>query len=79
MANLPKISNCPIRDEESNICMCLNKKCRDEVGDNVCFAIRNAFEYGCGLTEVKYINELKGMCEIIVKHVNELQKEVDDG
>ena len=74
MANLPKVSNCPMMDDETRICMCLNKKCGDDVDDKVCFAIRNSFQYGCALTERKYLNEFKGICELIVNRMNELQE-----
>ena len=75
MAGLPKISNCPILDDESLVCMCMNLDCDGEVDTKVCYAIRNAYQYGCDVTENKYLNEFKEICGLIVNRMDELQKE----
>lgn len=76
MANLPKVKNCPLRDNESNpqICMCLCSRC-DMVDLNVCFAIRSAYQYGYSVAESNYLNEFKAICETVVNRMKELQKD----
>ena len=74
MANLPKMSECPLRDEESKICMCQNMKCED-VDLRPCYGIRNAFQYGCALTEEKYLIEFEGMAKEMLRRVETLKNE----
>ena len=76
MANLPKVADCPLRDNESNpqICMCLCSRC-DMVDLNVCFAIRNSFQYGHSVAESKYLKEIKMICSDIAKRVESLDQE----
>lgn len=75
MANLPTIADCPLRNDESQICMCMNLNCDGEVGTKECFAIRSAYQYGCAVTESKYLNEFKAICETVVNRMKELQKD----
>ena len=75
MALLPKISNCPIRENETGICMCNNRKCDGGVSSEECSAIRSSYAYGYSIAESKYLNELKDICSMIVNRMNELEKE----
>ena len=74
MAYLPKIENCPLREEESKICMCQNMKCED-VDLRPCFGMRNAFQYGCCLTEEKYLSEFKALAQTMLNRIEALQNE----
>ena len=76
MAYLPKIANCPLMDDESFICMCLNLKCNEgEVDSKTCYGIRNAFQYGCALTEEKYLAEFKTLAQTMLNRIEALQDE----
>ena len=76
MANLPKVSNCPLMDDESHICMCLNLKCNVcEVDSKTCYGLRNAFQYGCALTENKYLEEFKTLAQTMLNRIEVLQNE----
>ncbi len=75
MADMPKISNCPLRDKDSQICMCMNLKCDGEVDSKTCFAIRNAFSYGQCVEEAKWSKELKDISMFIVHRVEMMQSE----
>ena len=76
MAYLPKIANCPLMDDESRICMCLNLKCNEgEVDSKTCYGIRNAFQYGCVLTEEKYLAEFKTLAQTMLNRIEALQNE----
>ena len=78
MANLAKIENCPLRDDESCICMCLNLKCNaGEVDSKTCFGLRNAFQYGCILTENKYLEEFKMLTQTMLNRIEVLQNEAE--
>lgn len=74
MAYLPKVSECPLREEESKICMCQNMKCED-VDLRPCFGMRNAFQYGCALTEEKYLAEFKMLAQTMLNRIEALQNE----
>ena len=49
-------------------------KCED-VDLRPCFGMRNAFQYGCALTEEKYLTEFKTLAQTMLNRIEALQNE----
>ena len=64
MDEIPKVSNCPIRCEEDEVCMCAVRKCT-EVDLRECFQMRSAYSYGFTTAEDIAIKNLDEITNVI--------------